>query len=121
MLWRYLAFALLACSAVVAQTSSELFGQAEAAFEQEDYARALERFESARAAGMAGPALAYNIAVCLYRLERWSESEREFARLAERYPGMRTPLSHPVARRIRRSVAASACNEGWLPYGPKTR
>ena len=48
------------------------------AFARGDFAAALAYFEAARDAGMSGPAVHYNIAVCEYRLERWTAAEASF-------------------------------------------
>lgn len=90
-----LVFVLLAAAApVCAQTASELFARASEAFEQADYRTALDGFETARNAGMSGPAIEYNIAVCRYRLGQWAAAEAGFAMLAARYPSMRALASY---------------------------
>lgn len=71
-----------------AEGSDASFAQASAAFVGGDYARALELFEAVRAAGADGPSVPYNIAVCQFKLGRYTDAEREFAALAERFPSM---------------------------------
>lgn len=58
----------------------------------QDYAKALDAFEAAAAAGMTGPAVQFNIGVCAYRLGRWTRAESAFAEVA-RTPEM-TALAH---------------------------
>ena len=58
------------------------------AFARGDFAAALAHFEAARDAGMSGPAVHYNIAVCEYRLERWAAADESFSYLAREYPDM---------------------------------
>ncbi len=67
----------------------ELGKQASAA---QDYAKALDAFEAAAAAGMTGPAVQFNIGVCAYRLGRWSRAQSAFA-AAARTPEM-AALAH---------------------------
>jgi tetratricopeptide (TPR) repeat protein len=67
----------------------ELGKQASAA---QDYAKALDAFEAAAAAGMTGPAVQFNIGVCAYRLGRWSRAESAFTEVA------RTPEMAALAR-----------------------
>jgi len=76
-------------AAAHAQTPSDAFAAGRAAFEQADYMRALAYFENARDAGIDGPAVHFNIAVCLYRLEDYPEAADAFRHLADTYPAMR--------------------------------
>ncbi|HEX6992582.1 MAG TPA: tetratricopeptide repeat protein [Gammaproteobacteria bacterium] len=76
-------------AAADASTPSEAFAAGTAAFSEGDFEHALARFESALAAGLDGPAVHYNIGVCLYRLGRYAEAGAAFALIAERYPDMR--------------------------------
>ena len=65
------------------------FAAATAAFEQGDYLQALSLFQRARAAGVDGAALHYNVGVCQYRLGDYAEAESTFGSLAERFPEFR--------------------------------
>lgn len=56
------------------------------------YDDALRLFRQARAAGQAGPAIVYNIAVCEYRLRDYAAARASFAELDQRFPAMR-PLA----------------------------
>jgi hypothetical protein len=60
-----------------------LFAEASRAFEAGEYATALDGFLAARAAGLSGPAVHYNIGVCAWRLGRLDEAERAFLVVAE--------------------------------------
>ena len=82
-------FLPLASALEAADASDSPFAAATAAFAQGDYARALDLFEAARAAGAEGPAVPYNIAVCRYKLGQYASSEAEFRALRERFPSMR--------------------------------
>jgi hypothetical protein len=75
-----------------AETASDAFAEASAAFSQQQYAAALNGFETARMAGMRGPAIEYNIAVCYYKLGNFAAADIAFGQLGERYPAMR-PLA----------------------------
>ena len=59
-----------------------------AAFASGDLESALAYFESARDRGLAGPAVHYNIAVCLYELGRWEAAGETFTFIASQFPGM---------------------------------
>jgi hypothetical protein len=65
------------------------FAAATAAFEQGDYPQALGLFQQARAEGVDSAALNYNIGVCQYRIGDYTEAERTFRSLAERFPQLR--------------------------------
>jgi len=78
----------------LSQTLSETFATASAAFEREQYSVALAGFEAARTAGMQGPAIEYNIAVCHYKLGQYVLAEAAFADIAGRYPAMRHLASY---------------------------
>jgi tetratricopeptide (TPR) repeat protein len=72
-----------------AQNQSQSFTAANEAFAAGDYLRALEHFEDALNAGVVGPAIEYNIAVCHYRLAHYGQAERAFRSIANRYPDLR--------------------------------
>lgn len=72
-----------------AANSSALFASGTEAFERGDFAAALAGFEAARAAGMSGPAVLYDIGVARYKLGRNAEAEQAFRELAAGYPAMR--------------------------------
>lgn len=60
------------------------------AFQANDFAMALQHFESARAAGQTGPAVTYNIAVCEYKLGQFGNARNTFTELGDAYPDMRS-------------------------------
>ena len=62
------------------------------AYEQGDFAGALQHFEGARESSQSGPAVHYNIGVCEYKLGRYIDARETFAALGSRYPKMR-PLT----------------------------
>jgi tetratricopeptide (TPR) repeat protein len=68
--------------------AASTFDQAGSAFAAGDYARALDLFEAARAAGNDAPALHYNIGVCQYKLGRFVEAEATFRQIAARFPAL---------------------------------
>ncbi|HEX7080660.1 MAG TPA: tetratricopeptide repeat protein [Gammaproteobacteria bacterium] len=89
--------AWLACTAAAGTASaapiegdaSDRFTAGSDAFAEGDYATAAEAFQAARAAGMTGPAVEYNIGVSYYRLGDFERAEEAFRTLAAEYPDMR--------------------------------
>lgn len=65
------------------QSATLLFQSGMEASKRGAYDQALEHFSAARAAGMAKPALHYNIGVCYYKLEKYQEAEEAFRKTAE--------------------------------------
>jgi tetratricopeptide (TPR) repeat protein len=80
---------LLAAPAAAQQAGDSSFSAATEAFGAGDYARALALFERARASGVTGAALDYNVAVCRYKLGDYRGAEAAFAALAEIDPAFR--------------------------------
>jgi tetratricopeptide (TPR) repeat protein len=72
--------------------ASRQFENGKQAFAAQDYAAALDAFESAAAAGMTGPVVQFNIGVCAYRVGQWSRAAAAFRETA-RTPSM-APLAH---------------------------
>jgi hypothetical protein len=110
-----LLFALLSAPVTTwaADAETPSFAAATEAFAQHDYQRALTLFQKLRADG-SGPAIPYNIAVCLYRLGRFTEAETEFRGLAENYPAMRALAEYNrglALLELRRSADARAAFE----------
>ena len=64
-----------------------LFSEARAAFESQDFARALVLYEQCLALGMQGPAVHYNIGVAAYRSGNLARAEKAFQEVA-RTPAM---------------------------------
>ena len=62
-------------------TASTHFADGSRAFQSGDYARALEAFRAAIAAGSTGPAAHYNAAVAEYRLGNYAAAELSFRAL----------------------------------------
>lgn len=62
--------------------AQQLFEQGRAAFERQDYAKALAYFESAAAEQLPGPAVHFNIGVAAYRLGRYDKARAAFERVA---------------------------------------
>lgn len=89
-----LAIALVASSSAAAPSSraTVYFSEAKAAFEAQEYSRALALFERALEGGMEGPAIHYNIGVAAYRGGDLPRAERAF-REAGRTPSM-AALAH---------------------------
>jgi tetratricopeptide (TPR) repeat protein len=73
-------------------SGADAFAAGERAFAAEDYAAALAAFREAAATGRDGPAVRYNIGVCLYRLERFEEAAQAFDALERSFPDMQ-PLA----------------------------
>lgn len=62
------------------------------AYQQGDFAGALQHFESTRRSRQSGPAVHYNIGVCEYKLGRYTDARETFTTLGAHYPKMR-PLT----------------------------
>ena len=69
-------------------TASAHFAAGSRAFESGDYARALESFRAAIAAGSTGPAAHYNAAVAEFRLGNYAAAETRFRALGRDFPEM---------------------------------
>lgn len=82
-------FLALTTTVRAADQSGESFAAGVAAFNAQDYARALVLFQAALDAGLEGPAVHYNIAVASYKLGHYRRAETEFGLIADRYPAMR--------------------------------
>lgn len=70
------------------EAASRAFADGTAAYAAQDYQRALAYFQDALDAGIQGPAVHYNIAVCQYRLGDYESAESEFSLIAARFPAM---------------------------------
>lgn len=82
--------------------AAQLFRMGGAAFEKEDYAAALEAFESAARAGLAGPAVNFNIGVAAFRLGRYERAKAAFIETA-RTPAMAALAHYNLGLTARRS------------------
>ena len=93
-IWRSTCIAVLVLGVCVstsaAESGGDAFEAATAAFNADDFARALELFERARSAGASGPALEYNVAVSRYKLGDYAAAEAAFEALAGAYPQFRS-------------------------------
>jgi tetratricopeptide (TPR) repeat protein len=87
-----IAFLLPAIARAHSAESLQHFDVGKQAFAAQDYAKALDAFEAAAAAGMTGPAVQFNIGVCAYKTGRWSRAESAFTEVA-RTPEM-AALAH---------------------------
>ncbi|HEU4617498.1 MAG TPA: tetratricopeptide repeat protein [Gammaproteobacteria bacterium] len=79
-----------------AHADSPAFSDGTRAYASGDYRKALAYFQQARSAGIDGPAIHYNLAVCNYRLRSYPEAESEFRLIAERYPAMRALADYNI-------------------------
>jgi tetratricopeptide (TPR) repeat protein len=98
-------------AAAAEPSPSEAFAAGTAAFEGEDYAVALAHFEEARALGLDGPAIHYNLGVCYYKLGDWRSARTAFELVADRYAAMRGLAEYNlglVAQKQQRSQEAEA-------------
>ena len=73
--------------------ATEAFAAGTTAFAQQDYLLALSHFQDARAHGLDGPAIHYNLGVCQYKLGNYREADAAFHVVADNYPAMRA-LAH---------------------------
>ena len=63
--------------------ASDAFERGRIAFERQDFASALEAFETAVANGQEGPAVHYNIGVAAYRLQQYDKARAAFERVSQ--------------------------------------
>lgn len=80
---------LLAAATIVVADELPAWDAGQAAFEAGDYRAALDHFEAARRAGLDGPAVHYNIAVCQFTLGHHEAARDTFQLIASRFPRMR--------------------------------
>jgi len=80
---------LLALSGTATATTADDWSAGKQAFNAGDFASALVFFETARDAGLQGPAVHYNIAISQYKLGRYGAAQSTFELIARRYPKMR--------------------------------
>ena len=80
----------VACLAFAGNASANAddWAAGQADFGAGNYADALAHFENARDAGLDGPAVHYNVAVCHFKLEQFDEAGETFRLIADRYPNM---------------------------------
>jgi hypothetical protein len=87
-----LGFLLPVTAGAYTPEASQQFETGKQAFAAQDYATALDAFDAAAAAGMAGPVVHFNIGVCAYRVGQWSRAAAAFRETA-RTRAM-APLAH---------------------------
>jgi hypothetical protein len=107
------ALMLMVSTAALAQSDAarEAFDNGTAAFESEQYARALEHYLSARELGIDGPAVSYNIAVSYYRLGDLDNATREFSLIADTYPSFRELAQYNLGLIAQRQNEAAAADD----------
>lgn len=76
-------------AAPVAADIAQDWESGQTAFAAGDLESALLYFQMARDGGQQGPAVHYNIAVCLFELARYEEARETFRYIAQNYPKMR--------------------------------
>ena len=81
----YLSFA----SSIALATDDTAWDGGLAAYANGEYSTALIAFQSALAAGQSGPAVYYNIGVCQFQIEAYSDAAATFAHISMQYPKMR--------------------------------
>ena len=84
LLWSLLLVPIWSCAEE--PVASDALKAGTAAFKSGDFQRALESFQQARDAGSKDSLLQYNIAVCHFKLEQWSEANAGFAELYAQEP-----------------------------------
>jgi hypothetical protein len=120
--------ALLATSHTWAdsEVATALFAEAKTAFETEDFSRAYALFDRARAEGMQGPVIHYNIGAAAFRGGDLPRAERAFREVAEasNTPSM-TALAHYnlglVAMETRENLEARRWFERAIEESPDAR
>ena len=83
------AAALLAIATSAAADDRPDWLSGQRAFASGDYGAALKHFEAARDQGLQGPAVHYNIAVCLFSLGEFDRARDTFRYIADNFPSMR--------------------------------
>lgn len=100
---QWLSLPLIALAGAAHPATTDDWAAGQQAFQARDYAAALLHFQQARAAGVDGPAVHYNIAVSQFKLERYEAAAQTFALIARRFPQMRGLAEYNlglVARRL---------------------
>lgn len=110
---------LLASAPVFADADgSAAFSRGVEASRDGDHATALEHFEAARAAGLATPALDFNLGVTLYQLGRVDAARESFLR-AWRSPRMAGPAAYRLGQ-IARAEGDTAAAADWFRQAART-
>ncbi len=107
----WLALALIALAGAVHAATTDDWTAGQQAFQARDYASALLHFQRARAAGLDGPAVHYNIAVSQFKLERYEAAAETFTLIGSRFPRMRGLAEYNLgltARRLGNATDARA-------------
>ncbi|MEX0824174.1 MAG: tetratricopeptide repeat protein [Woeseia sp.] len=73
-----------------ANEADEAWAEGQLAIAQQDYLRAQAYFETARNAGLRGPAVYYNIGVCQYKSGNYVAAGKTFQLIDDGYPQMRS-------------------------------
>ena len=94
-----------------------MFQSGRLAFEAQDYAKALEAFEAAAAAGLTGPAIHFNIGVAAFRLGNLARAEAAFKEAA-RTPTM-AALAHYNLGLIARRRSDDTEAARWFAFAEK--
>lgn len=92
-------------------TAWEMGGEA---FAARQYETALSYFEDARDAGLAGPAVHYNIAVCQYSLGDYRAARRTFQLIARQFPSIRGLAEYNVGLAERRLGNPNAAQRRFI-------
>lgn len=101
----------LALAGVAHAASTDRWAAGQQAFRERDYSSALLYFQSARDAGLDGPAVHYNIAASQFKLGRYDEAARTFTLIERRFPKLRGLAEYNlglVARRLGNTADARA-------------
>ena len=106
-----IAMHLLAFTPLVAAAADGDWESGQQAFAAGDYSSALLYFEIARDAGLPGPAVHYNIAVCQFKLRQFDDALVTFQLIADRFAEMRGLAEYNMGlaeRRLGNSVTAQS-------------
>jgi tetratricopeptide (TPR) repeat protein len=85
-----------------------------AAFQDGNYRVALQHFEAEIYAGLDGPAVHYNVAVCHFKLQQYEESRTSFRLIANQYPKMRGLAEYNLGLIERRKNDTQAATSHFL-------
>lgn len=115
---------LLALAGTASASSEDDWATGQQAFDEGDYASALQFFEKARDAGLDGPAVHYNVAVSQFKLGRYESAGQTFTLIARRFPQMRGLAEYNlglVARRLGNTSEARAHFLRAYQFSPDNR
>jgi len=105
---------LIGAAQVAAADTAADWQSGQHAFANGDYESALLYFEMARDAGIQGPAVQYNVAVCQFKLGRYDAARESFRDIGAAFPKMRGLAEYNLGLVERRLGHPDAAREHFL-------